>query len=269
VLAQQNVSRVGSAPRSMWSVDPVIVSAVNAAALEGRPFPCSDEVGAVDVWSHLTRAQADLASEGALLDESERARAARFRFDRDCRRYVERHAFARRVLARYLGCDPADVAFRTGSSGKPELDGCDDRSFNLSQDDDLTVLVVGDGRPVGVDVERVRAIDNVDELAEGLFAPDEVDAVRAAAPAARSLAFLTLWTRKEAVAKAMGVGLAMPLDEFTVLSPTTAAVGRPRSAGRELPFAFAPLAGLHGYVGTAACAGERIAVRAMDERDLG
>jgi 4'-phosphopantetheinyl transferase len=246
----------------------VIVSVVSAAAPEGRSFPWSDEVGAVDVWTHLTRAQVSLASEVALLDERERARAARFRFERDSRRYVERHAFARRVLARYLDCDPADIAFRIGPGGKPELDGCHDRSFSLSQDDDLTVLVVGDGRAVGIDVELVRAIDNVDELAAGLFAPDEVDTVRAAAPAARSLAFLTLWTRKEAVAKAVGVGLSLPLDQFTVLSPTSAAVGRPRSAGRghELPFAFAPLAVLPGYVGSVACAGEWIAVRVMDER---
>jgi 4'-phosphopantetheinyl transferase len=247
----------------------MMASLVDVAAPSDLPYPHSDDVGAVDIWSHLTRARGDLASDAGLLDAREHARAARFRYERDRRRYVERHAFARRVLARYLDCDAADVAFRFGPGGKPELDGFDQRSFNLSQDDDLTVLVVGDGRPVGVDVERVRGIDKVDDLAEELFAPEEGTTVHTAAPSARSRVFLTLWTRKEAVLKAMGVGLSMSLQDFTVLTPNTAAVGRPISANGELPFAFATLAGLPGYVGTVACAGEGIVVRAMQGRDLG
>jgi len=246
----------------------MMASLVDVAAPSDRPYPRPDDVGAVDVWSHLTGAHGDLASDAGLLDASERARAARFRYERDRRRYVERHAFARRVLARYLDCGAADVVFRTRPGGKPELAGCDERSFNLSQDDDLTVLVVGDGRPVGVDVERVRDIDKLDELAEGLFAPEEVATVHAAAPAVRSRVFLTLWTRKEAVVKTMGVGLAMPLQDLTVLAPNTAAVGRPVSANGALPFAFATLAGLPGYVGTVACAGTGIVVHVMHEREL-
>lgn len=249
--------------------DPVTVSLATAAPPWAGPVLPTDEVGTVGVWSHFARPSGDLAREWELLDDTERARATRFRFGWDRHRYVQRHAFARRVLAHYLDCDPAHIAFRIGLGGKPALDGCDDRSFNLSHDDDLTVLVVGDGRPVGVDLERVRAIDNVAELAEGLFTPNEVDAVRAADPAARSLIFLTLWTRKEAVVKAIGVGLSLPLDELGVMTRSGATVGRPRRKGRVLRYAFAPLDGLPGYVGTVACAGEAIAVRSMDERGLG
>ncbi len=217
------------------------------------------------MWSHLIGTTGDSARAWALLDETERDRAMRFRFEQDRRRFVQRHAFARDVLAGYLGCDPAHVAIRIAPGGKPEIDGCDDLSFNLSHDDDLTVLVVGDGRPVGVDVERVRPVGAVDELVEGLFTSDEVATVRAATPADRSLTFLSLWTRKEAVVKAMGVGLSLSLDEFTVLTPTGTAIVPPHTTGRDLPYAFAPLHGLPGYVGTVACAGERIVVRVMGE----
>ncbi len=245
----------------------MILSVATADASHLPSVLRSDKVGNVEVWSYLTHARGDLASARTILDEAERDRATRFRFEPDHRRFVQRHAFARVVLAGYLGCDPARIAFRIAPGGKPRIDGCDDLSFNLSHDDDLTVLVVGDGRPVGVDVERVRPVDAVDQLVVGLFTPNEVGTVCAAPLAARSLTFLDLWTRKEAVVKAMGVGLSLPLDEFTVLAGTGtgSVVGRPHHAGHDLPYAFASLNRLPGYVGTVACAGEGIAVRVMGD----
>jgi 4'-phosphopantetheinyl transferase len=223
----------------------------------------------VAVWPHVASVHGDVAIDRAILDEVERGRAERFRFERDRRRYIERHAFVRRVLAMYLDCDPAEVAIRVDPRGKPSVDSGTAPSFNLSHDDDLSVLVVGDGRPVGVDVERIRTIDQVQELAEGLFTPDEVAVVQAPDPVASSLVFLSLWTRKEAVLKAMGVGLSGPLDGFTVLTGDGSAVGRPRHAGGELAYAFAALDGMPGYVGAVACAGERLSLTWMDQEGLG
>jgi 4'-phosphopantetheinyl transferase len=80
--------------------------------------------------------------------------------------------------------------------------------------------------------------------------------------------FLTLWTRKEAVAKAIGVGLSMPLDRFIVSTQEGAIVGRPRGVHGTLPYAFAPLQELAGYVGAMAVAGTEITVRYCDAREM-
>jgi len=211
----------------------------------------------------------NLASEWTVLDDAERNRAVRFRFERDRRRFVQRHAFVRRVLATYVGCDPAAVVIRVDARGKPAIDDRDAPSFNVSHDDDVSVLAIGEGHSVGVDVERIRTIDRVDELAHGLFTPDEIASVQARDPMASSLAFLTLWTRKEAVLKAMGVGLSGPLDGFTVLTGDGTTVGRPRHAGRALPYAFTALEGLPGFVGAVACAGEHLSLTWMNQEGRG
>ena len=226
-----------------------------------------DDTSVVHVWSQRSRVSGDLAADVALLDSAERARAERFRFERDRRRYVQRHAFVRRVLGRYLELDPARVAIAIASHGKPVLDGSLDLSFNLSHADDVTVLAVADGRPVGVGLERVRAVDDASGLADWLFAPAEIASLRSAPPSSSSLAFLELWTRKEAVIKTMGAGLAVPLDGFTVLTRAGEAGARPRHAGGDLPLAFATIDAPSGYVGTVASAGARISVRTIDERN--
>lgn len=224
-----------------------------------------DDAPTVDIWVHDCDTPVDPVDDEAVLDATERARAARFRFERDRQRYLQRHAFARRVLARYQGCDPSRIGFAYGRHGKPTIDGSRHVSFNLSHDDGLAVLVVGDGRAVGIDVERSRTIPRVEELAAGLFARDEAEALRSAEPAARSTLFLTLWTRKEAVAKAMGVGLSLPPAGFSVLLAAGSVVGHPTGVDGELPYAFAPLMGLGAFVGTVACAGGRLATRRMND----
>jgi 4'-phosphopantetheinyl transferase len=160
------------------------------------------------------------------------------------------------------------VEFQTSPFGRPELAPSRDVSFNVSQAGDLTVVAVARGREVGVDVERLRPVDDVMDLAEGLFAQEEVDLLRTRPPRDRAAMFLTLWTRKEAVVKTIGVGLSMPLDRFIVSTQEGATVGRPRGAQGPLPYAFAPLQELAGYVGTVAVAGTEITVRYCDAREM-
>ncbi len=224
--------------------------------------------GDVHVWSDPADETGDIGSGLTLLDDADRARADRFRFERDRARFVLRHAFARRVLGRYLGVEPAAVAIRMSASGKPELRPPCGISFSLSHADDMTVVTVTRGRCVGVDVERLRHIDDAIGIAEGLFAKPEVEMLRSVPLAARSRVFLTLWTRKESFVKALGGGLSIPLDGFAVLAQGDSVVGRPRGPFGALPFTFAQLLKPHGYVGSVTVAGARVAVHHMDSRML-
>jgi 4'-phosphopantetheinyl transferase len=149
------------------------------------------------------------------LAEDERARARRFHFDRDRRRYVISRGLVRAIMARYLEQQPAEIAFAYSEHGKPYL--LSRRlQFNVSHSHDLILLALTAEWDVGIDVEVRRTISDMDALASRYFAPDEAEALAALPDAERGAAFLQTWTRKEAYLKALGTGLAQPLTEFAV-----------------------------------------------------
>ncbi|MGE5285661.1 MAG: 4'-phosphopantetheinyl transferase family protein [Micromonosporaceae bacterium] len=164
--------------------------------------------------------EADLA----ILSEPERARAARFVRPADRSRYVAMHAGARRLLARYLGTDAAAIRFartpccKCGSleHGRPRIEWpATTLTHNLSGSGEHWLLAVADGRPVGVDLEILRDID-IERMAEACLT-DAERAYLSEQPQARRLKeFFRCWTRKEAVVKACGVGLAAKLTGLEV-----------------------------------------------------
>ncbi|MGD2071123.1 MAG: 4'-phosphopantetheinyl transferase superfamily protein, partial [Gemmatimonadota bacterium] len=155
-----------------------------------------------------------------VLSPDERARADRFRLPEDHRRFVTvRHAL-RLVLGGHLGEAPDSIRFRYGPQGKPALEApgaADAVRFNVSHAGDRALIAVARGREVGVDIERVR-LEPVDalDLAERFFSSREAEALASLPPAQVASAFHAGWTRKEAFMKAVGKGLALPLDAFDV-----------------------------------------------------
>lgn len=229
----------------------------SALALDGLTLGPGD----VHVWSEsLAEAPTD-ASE--VLDPEELDRAERFRFARDRSRFVAHHAFTRRVLGRILGIAPADVAFRAGPKGKPELDPALGLSFNTSRSGGLSLVTVARAR-VGIDVERLRPIDDALQLADGHFTPRERETLLAAPQARRDEAFLALWTRKEAVVKAFGLGLSAPLDAFDVVGASGISPAIWRGHLGSEPFVVTQLDVRPGWVAAVAVVGTTMSVRRMD-----
>lgn len=152
----------------------------------------------------------------AVLDDEERARAARFHEDRHRRRFIAAHAALRRVLGACTGRSAERLRFDQGPQGKPGLIDAGPWCFNLSHSDDLALIAVTRGREVGVDLERHRPGVAIHDLARRFFAPAEAAALAVLPVAQREAAFFTCWSRKEAVVKALGTGLHTPLDRFQV-----------------------------------------------------
>jgi 4'-phosphopantetheinyl transferase len=221
--------------------------------------------GEVQIWYLRVREDEGVAT-FRLLDDAERHRAARFRFDRDRARFVAHHAFVRRVLARYLGSEPRAVPLRSGAGGKPELAMDAGIAFNSSRSDRLSIVAVARD-PVGVDVERLRPVEGADALAESLFTAAERRLLSSRPSASRDTSFLELWTRKEAVVKAFGGGLSIPLHAFDVTCDEAAlhdrSVGRLGSDGFVVERLEAP----HGWVASVSVVGMCLAVRYMDAED--
>ncbi len=156
------------------------------------------------------------ADDRALLSADERERAGRFRFGRDRDRFVSGRAALRRLLGDRLGVAPADIEIAYGAAGKPYVAGASVQ-FNVSHSDDVALIAIADGvRALGVDVEVPRPGFGGVDIARQFFAPGEVARLLAQPAEERDDAFLRCWTRKEALLKAHGGGLSLPLHDFEV-----------------------------------------------------
>lgn len=146
----------------------------------------------------------------ATLTRDERSRSARFRFERDRRRFIVAHGVLREILGRYLGAHPGELRFMYKELGKPELSHAfgDWLRFSLSHSGDLALIAVAARADVGVDLEYVRLQPDHAEIAERFFSPDEVDHLKRLPAHLQAEAFFSLWTKKEAYLKACGEGLA-------------------------------------------------------------
>jgi len=174
----------------------------------------------VELWQcPLNLPAAALHQAYAVLSNDEIERARRYKFEYHRGRFIAARAFLRRTLAEHLSVSPREIAFDYGPFGKPELSRrrpADMLEFNLSHSGDMAILAVTRGPAVGVDLERILHVPELQPIAARFFSAHEIAALNAVPPETRDFAFYCGWTRKEAFLKGLGNGLAHPLDSFDV-----------------------------------------------------
>lgn len=174
----------------------------------------------IHVWRvYLDRVAVDAQRLKAILSQEELRRAARFRFERDRRRFLASRLVLRQILSRYLEMDPGHICFRSTPFGKPALDpmcGGGSVCFNVSHSHGLALYAITRGRKIGVDIEWIRFDLSYEQLAEQFFSQREIATLSALPPSQQREAFFSGWTRKEAYVKAKGLGLSIPLNAFSV-----------------------------------------------------
>lgn len=156
----------------------------------------------VDVGAGLP----DARRRHAATTRAERDRAARLRRPGDGDRFLSAHGALRLILAEYLACDPVALPLGADERGKPLVEGAT-LQFNLSHSGALALIAVARSRQVGVDVEHLRPIPELDAITARVCTPGELAALAALAEPHREGAFFAIWTRKEALAKATGEGM--------------------------------------------------------------
>jgi len=224
-----------------------------------RSDPMSIAEADVHVWAFaLDEAEATVEAWWKVLSDDERRRADRFVFRQDRSRWIVGRGVLRHLLARYCAVDPAVLVFDYAFAGKPSIARGGARggpvTFNLAHSQDRALLAVARGREIGVDLERLR--DNFDPLpiARQFFFGTELEAIEAAAPESRRDAFVRHWVAKEAVLKANGAGLSLPLDSFGVTFDSSGSIARVSASkgavhNRAVVVRMLPLgAGWHGAV---------------------
>ncbi len=153
----------------------------------------------------------------SILAPEETARASRFRFDSLERSYILSRGALRVLLARWTGASPQSIRFSYGPQGKPSLlPSGDGIQFNASHSGDLALFAFTIGRELGVDVEKMRPMPDMQDVALRFFSAEEAAELMALPAGQREKAFFRCWTRKEAYIKATGEGLSADLRSFRV-----------------------------------------------------
>ena len=153
------------------------------------------------------------------LSVDERIRAERLRFERDRNRFIVSSGILRTILGCYMGAEPSEIRFCYEYRGKPRpLDpfGKTSIHFNLSHSDGLALYVFSRDHDVGVDMECVRDLPEMDQIVEQFFSVREKMVFRKLPDSKKREAFFNCWTRKEAFIKAIGEGFSYPLNQFDV-----------------------------------------------------
>jgi 4'-phosphopantetheinyl transferase len=220
------------------------------------------QAGVVHVWRvDLDRADLSAASSAAGLAPDEAERAARFRFPRDRQRFVAGRVMLRRLLGEYLGRSPETLRFDYGPNGKPALArdlGDADLTFNLANSDGWALIACTLDRPLGVDLEAIRPIPDLDGLARQCLTPAELVAWRALPSPDQLAAFYRIWARKESYLKARGGGLSISLTATHVTfdpHPTPRMLDLRDLPAAERHYSSVDLAAVPGYASALTVAG--------------
>lgn len=153
------------------------------------------------------------------LDKAERRRSEQLSLDIDRYRFIARRGALREILALVTGKAPSDIVFRYTQTGKPELmsDGCPVWHFSTSHSGDVALIALAAGRLVGVDVELLNELDDrlLGDVLPAL-SEEERAAIEMLPPREALVATYRCWVRKEALLKAIGVGLTIDIKQFAV-----------------------------------------------------
>jgi len=185
------------------------------------------EPGSLHIWrASLALPEEERGRLEDLLSAGEREQCARFVRAADRSQSAVSRGSLRAVLAMYLREDPRTLSLTRGTSGKPRLDRANPPiQFNVSHAGKLALIAVTRGGRVGIDIERIRDVPDMEAILRNFFSRQESAYIRPRKGAGRKRAFFLLWTRREAAAKALGIGLFDCFERVVLPAPEHARSG--------------------------------------------
>jgi 4'-phosphopantetheinyl transferase len=172
----------------------------------------------VCVWqAPLDVDASELASCAAALSADELERAARLRASADRHNFIVTRARLRELLADCIGTRPEAIRFGYTPRGKPYLTlPATPLHFSVSHAGNRAVFALARNCQPGIDLECLDRKIDLDGVARRFFTANENAALRGTPDFGRQCVFMAIWTRKEALVKALGDGLAFPLHRLEV-----------------------------------------------------
>jgi 4'-phosphopantetheinyl transferase len=179
----------------------------------------------VHIWrSHLDIQYSQFQKYYAFLNDTERKRADRYRFDKSRHRFIVTRGILRLLLSQYCSKPAEEIEFQYNDWGKPYLTGDKEIRFmfNIAHSNNLAVFAFTHTGNIGIDVEYNHPIKDMDQMVVNFFSKFEQATYETLPQSRRLKAFFTCWVRKEAYIKARGKGLSIPLNSFDVAVETDA-----------------------------------------------
>jgi 4'-phosphopantetheinyl transferase len=165
----------------------------------------------------------------ATLSSAERQRAECFVFERHRRQYIFAHGLLRIALSSFVPeVEPSDWCFVANRYGRPSIaTPALGRTvyFSLSHTEGCVACAVSNCEAVGVDVEEIQERRSLSSIARSNFSWEEIDALRVLRPRDLVDRFFDYWTLKEAYLKARGIGISLPLNQFSILISSNHKIG--------------------------------------------
>lgn len=184
--------------------------------LPTQPLPDSE----IHIWcASLAQSPSTRTGYFNLLSADEITQAQRFHFEKDSSRYIISRGFLRRLLSSYTNIHPAELQFTYGAHGKPSLASKisgKKLEFNLSHSNQQVLFAFNWEQSIGVDIEFIKPMKDMDDFAWRFFTPNEYDLLRSLSKQKKQEFFFKIWTAKESYLKANGSGLTMPINEVEV-----------------------------------------------------
>lgn len=174
--------------------------------------------GAARCW-HVDLAHvddSDVDGLARLLPRSEIERVERYGRLLDRKRTITAHGALRLLMRGIAGVRPDSIVIERTAQGKPKFTS-GDYAFNISHSGDKVLLVIARGGEVGIDVERIRDLSDIPGIIRQFFHADEVRELVCLPKTRLSEAFFRLWVCKEAIAKSLGLGLALDMSTYRVI----------------------------------------------------
>lgn len=153
-----------------------------------------------------------------LMSDQEWVRYKRYRFKKDRMLHLVARALVRTTLSRYADLDPPKWRFAANQYGRPEIvaaPGIPPLRFNLAHTDGIVICGVALDRDVGVDVENHERVSKTEDISKRFFSALEYDDLTRLPRERQRERFFHYWVLKESYIKAHGIGLTLPLDQFS------------------------------------------------------
>ena len=151
-----------------------------------------------------------------LLSVREKIQSTKFITPSLSNRYIITRAALRGILAKHLNVIPQDIEFITNSYGKPSVKG-NSIKFNMSHSIEMAYYAVSISFDLGIDVEFFNRKKNIFDIAKSVFSTTEFDFFIKLSNDERQEFFFETWVKKEAMIKAVGLGLSYPMKEVDTL----------------------------------------------------
>lgn len=161
-----------------------------------------------------------------VLSYDELARSQRFKIQQVQEQFIAGRGILKEILGQYLHLPADKVHLSYETLGKPRLTEPlqnlhPNLTFNLSHAHGLALYGITTTSYLGVDLEYRNRELSFDEIAHRFFSPTESQEIKQAEGVDKKIRFYTIWTKKEALLKALGMGLHAPLSQFTVSAELT------------------------------------------------